>query len=330
LLYALAFPLQFGAPIKAAYNVDSWRIFKQHISQTAPSPKIVLIGGSSMLFGMDSEYLEQRVGIPVVNHGLHGALPLDWLMEVSLKYVKKGDLVVMGLEWPYYLRDYTRTDPWVADQVIAWNASYFWEMNLARKLEFISSISLPTMLRNLWARIRSAALLRRFPYRRTYSEAEVLESYERESGFQTVFSYSHLNMNRRGDMLRACGNVEGGFRDSGYAIGLYSELTKTSVDFLLQTVKEVEARGARVFLIAPPMIINHTTDAGWFQHRVTYFHEELRHMGFNVLGGPLDYRFPAAAFYNTEYHLECGYARQRTAILAKQLLSVYAWTPNYN
>jgi hypothetical protein len=35
---------------------------------------------------MDSEYLAQRMGMPVVNHGLHGSLPLDWLLDVSLKY----------------------------------------------------------------------------------------------------------------------------------------------------------------------------------------------------------------------------------------------------
>jgi hypothetical protein len=51
-------------------------------------------------------------------------------------------------------------------------------------------------------------------------------------------------------------------------------------------------------------------------------------MGFNVLGGPFDYRFPASAFYDTEYHLECGYAQQRTDILANQLLSVATQSPD--
>jgi hypothetical protein len=53
-------------------------------------------------------------------------------------------------------------------------------------------------------------------------------------------------------------------------------------------------------------------------------------MGINVLGGRLDYRFPAAAFYNTEYHLECGYPRERTAILANRLLSIAARQPHHN
>ena len=53
-------------------------------------------------------------------------------------------------------------------------------------------------------------------------------------------------------------------------------------------------------------------------------------MGINVLGGPLDYRFPVAAFYNTEYHLECSYARERTAILANRLLSIATPQPHPN
>jgi hypothetical protein len=96
----------------------------------------------------------------------------------------------------------------------------------------------------------------------------------------------------------------------------------------MRTVKDVELRGARVFLIAPPMVINEATDAEWFQDRIKYLYTELRHMGFNVLGGPFDYRFPASAFYDTEYHLECGYAQQRTDILANQLLSVATQSPD--
>jgi hypothetical protein len=137
-------------------------------------------------------------------------------------------------------------------------------------------------------------------------------------------------MNRRGDILRACGNKEGAFRESDYRIRSASELTKVSVDYLLRAVTEVEARGARVFLVAPPMIINTTTDAEWFRNRLTYLQRELSDRGFRILGDPFDYRFPAKAFYNSEYHLECSYARDRTAILANRLLSVYAGTPNYN
>jgi hypothetical protein len=107
LLYALAFYLQFGAPIEAAYDVNNWRIWKQHIAKTTPSPKVLLVGGSGTLFGMDSGYLEGRLGIPVVNHGLHGGMPLDWLLDVSLRYVNKDDIVVLTLEWPYLLEDYT-------------------------------------------------------------------------------------------------------------------------------------------------------------------------------------------------------------------------------
>jgi hypothetical protein len=205
-------------------------------------------------------------------------------------------------------------------------------MNPVRKLEFISAISPATMLYNLWARIHTPDLVRKFPYRRTYSEAEVLRTYDLESGSQTVFLYSYLNMNRRGDILRACGNLEGiapvgTFRDTSYGIGPASELTKVTVDYLLRTITEVEARGARVFLIAPPMVINQTTDAAWFRNRVTYLHKELSERGLSILGEAFDYRFPATAFYNSEYHLECGYARERTAILANRLLSVYAGTP---
>jgi hypothetical protein len=82
-----------------------------------------------------------------------------------------------------------------------------------------------------------------------------------------------------------------------------------------------------VFLVAPPILINRTTEAEWFRNKLIHFNNELRRKGFNVLGGPFDYRFPPDAFYNTEYHLECGYARQRASILAKQLGFVASMEP---
>ena len=43
--------------------------------------KIILAGGSNLAFGIDSKQLEETLGMPVVNLGLHAGLGLHFILE---------------------------------------------------------------------------------------------------------------------------------------------------------------------------------------------------------------------------------------------------------
>ncbi len=60
--------------------------------------KIVVIGGSSVAFGLDSEYIEDALGMPVVNFGLYGALGTVSMLELSLSGISEGDVVLLAPE----------------------------------------------------------------------------------------------------------------------------------------------------------------------------------------------------------------------------------------
>ncbi|MBO5207552.1 MAG: hypothetical protein J6C09_08245 [Clostridia bacterium] len=60
--------------------------------------KIVVIGGSSVAFGLDSEYIENALGMPVVNFGLYGALGTVSMLELSLSGISEGDTVILAPE----------------------------------------------------------------------------------------------------------------------------------------------------------------------------------------------------------------------------------------
>src|SRR6185503_7764309 len=48
---------------------------------SAPSPRIILIGGSNLLFGIDSPMIEQQTRYHPVNMGLVGGLRLDYIIN---------------------------------------------------------------------------------------------------------------------------------------------------------------------------------------------------------------------------------------------------------
>ena len=59
------------------------------------SKKAVLIGGSSLAFGIDSQLLEEYIGMPVVNYGLYAAIGTKAMLDMSEKYINEGDIVVI-------------------------------------------------------------------------------------------------------------------------------------------------------------------------------------------------------------------------------------------
>ena len=66
--------------------------------QNTDGPKIVIVGGSSVAFGVDAELLEQTLGMPVVNFGLYATLGTKTMLDYSKSAVGEGDIIVIAPE----------------------------------------------------------------------------------------------------------------------------------------------------------------------------------------------------------------------------------------
>jgi len=62
------------------------------------SPKVVIIGGSSVAFGIDSALIEKYTEMPVVNFGLYAALGTKLMLDLSRDGIGEGDLVIIAPE----------------------------------------------------------------------------------------------------------------------------------------------------------------------------------------------------------------------------------------
>ena len=60
--------------------------------------KVVVVGGSSVAFGIDSALMEEHLGMPVVNFGLYAALGTKAMLDLSLSGISAGDIVVLSPE----------------------------------------------------------------------------------------------------------------------------------------------------------------------------------------------------------------------------------------
>lgn len=65
---------------------------------TVEGEKVVVIGGSSVAFGLNSKQLEQSIGMPVVNFGLYASLGSKVMLDLSRNAINSGDIVVLAFE----------------------------------------------------------------------------------------------------------------------------------------------------------------------------------------------------------------------------------------
>ncbi len=86
-----------STPLRLGY-LDGF-LQKYEIAMAIKQPKIVVVGGSSVAFGIDSEMMESKLNMPVVNMGLHAQLGLSFPLEQVKEVVKRGDVVLLAPEY---------------------------------------------------------------------------------------------------------------------------------------------------------------------------------------------------------------------------------------
>src|SRR5262249_26263606 len=75
---------------------------KQALLKAPGVNRIILIGGSNLAFGIDSEGLEACTGRPVVNMGLQAALGLDYMFEEAAAGTRPGDVALIVPEYEHF------------------------------------------------------------------------------------------------------------------------------------------------------------------------------------------------------------------------------------
>lgn len=84
------------------YPEDSYMlgyIKKHERAEKIEGEKILLVGGSSLAFGINSEILSEELKTPVVNMGHISGQGIDYRLNEIYPFVKKGDTVILSIEY---------------------------------------------------------------------------------------------------------------------------------------------------------------------------------------------------------------------------------------
>lgn len=250
----------------------------------APSPRLVLVGGSNLAFGFDSQTAAAALGMSVVNMGMDAGLGLDFLLNEVTGPLRAGDVVVLSLEYELFIG------------LRGGQAA-----SLARVLEqrpegarHLAPISVKTLLDHGFGFVHWIVV----NARKGLDGRIITGPY----GLSTFDDHGdavwHLDRPQRPVLLKAMERFHRNAFD-GATIGVLNRFHR-----------DCRRRGVRVYLSHPPLPDHYGAP---IDPRVAEIARRLAaEVGIPALDRPADMFFPAGDFYDTEYHLRRRARADRT------------------
>lgn len=123
-----------------AANTNQWIVKKTEIAKELDSKgsKLVIFGGSNVLYGVNAAQIEKETGIKTLNYGVHAGLS-SYIFRNARNILKPNDIVFLPLEYKYYF-DEAEINPLtstVIEYVISYDNKYYRELSYFNKLKVL-------------------------------------------------------------------------------------------------------------------------------------------------------------------------------------------------
>ena len=286
--YALSIPPQYTNTFVGALDDKFERLI------SIDEPKVVVVGGSSVAFGLDSEIVERYVGMPVVNFGLYAALGTKVMLDLSRPGINEGDVVILAPELDAQTMSMyfnSKTTLQATDD----NPSM---------LKYVESEHYFSLLGSLWDHV-----------------AQKLE-YQRCGAPDPDGVYSSKSFNEYGDIeYKRPENIMALYYDPNTMISLdESILDDEFIDYLNDYIAYCEGRGATVYYSYCPMN-NMALAEGTTGESIARFEKLLKKkINCEFISYIDDYILAPGYFYDTNFHLNDTGSLYRTLSLTEDLM----------
>jgi hypothetical protein len=318
----VAIVLGMHAAVPAEYWLAEVIAVKEALANAQRSPKIIFLGGSSSLFAIDAARIEQALGRPAINFGLHAWLRLDRLFIIARRTSRRGDLLVLALEPDYYSCTGQRWSNWQVRNAAAWDrAGYFDQKPMTERIAAILEAgdpSLPIDAAVAWVqdKLHLDTVRKR---REAFGQAQAQRNLTsiRAHILPSEFAYSAANLDSNGAFQNTSGQHYFG---PGTDPALPNDVCAPVLDALFSFNREMAVKGVSIAIVNTPVLVEDSQRTGWMaaEHRFT---SDLASIGLPVLDQRQDLFFPPAAFFDKERHLNAEWRERRTNRLIDILLA---------
>ena len=301
LLLPIAATAAVGFLVPAQFEMTFLGEFDNKVErlQNTDGPKVILVGGSSVAFGVDAELLEQTLGMPVINFGLYSMLGTKTMLDYSKSGIDEGDIIVIAPE----MNAQTFS--------LYFNAEAMWQAvdGHFSLLRYLDSGDIPAMLGGFWDFAAS-----KLSYLRQGTVLDP-EGIYNASSFD---EYGFIRYNRTQDY-----NVMAGGYDAGMMLSFQTDMiSEDFIDYVNDYVRYAEKKGAKVYLGFCPMneaALDPQVTLETLEAFTDYLDEVF---DCQILGNPNDYLYRSGYFFDSNFHTNSAGAVLHTRQLALDLASI--------
>ena len=310
--------LYLPSPIAAEYGTREIFVIKREIALATASPKIVFLGGSSTLFGIDAREVEAESGLRAVNLGLHAAMHLDRLLSLSKEVERPGDILALMFEHGFY---HCKTKNWTDWQIrnsLAWDRPYFDGLPfLTRIRAVVSAGPLPLAIEVLSSGLMSHVFPEDYVARiDAMAPPEVIMTQFESGRYRpTSFAYSPYNLDDHGDMPQNQGTS---YLGPGVPATAPGEICPELIPILKDFVDHMRAIDVRVLVAHTPYLVESAPASGW-EESERHFTQDIAATGAEMLDTREELFLPRKYFFDTQFHLNELGRHERTKLLINDL-----------
>jgi hypothetical protein len=275
-------------------------IAKHRALQKIASPKIVFVGGSNVVFGIDSERVQRELGKSVFDLGLNVYFGLPFHLEEVTPYIQAGDLIVISPEYHLFYK----------------NALKLFETDYI--VPSVIHATFPASLRFFPIRQQINTLLlalNRLPSRVGDRIRGIAPGPDFTPNYNAWGDYiGHLNASAEAQKAAAEAVGQNAPQVMNWS---QFEFDETSITRLDQFNIYVQSRGARVVIVLPPIPDEtYARDKAFYQ---AHYKRLERDLSIPILSPPERYVYPKQHMFDSDYHVDAFWRQERTTRIIQDL-----------
>jgi len=280
----------------SASHIFFWAKKKDALAAGASGSRVILLGGSGVLYSVRAQELANALQVPVINMGLHADLGLDYLFYRARNALRPGDIAVPFLEYSLYVQE--RPGWTLADYVIPFDFRYLTHASVREALALAGDLTPAEYLEKISGGWFGVA----------------------ESGAQITGA-----INAAGDLVaNVRANQMAYQRKALDEAGPFggTKLNVTQSRKIVEFLQWCRRNGVHVVAGFPAYL----DFPGYHVPPEENFYFEAadlyRSQGIPLLGVPQEFLFPKAMFFDTNYHMNDYGANAMTAMVTRRLATI--------
>lgn len=244
---------------------------KDSLLANVQDPRIIFIGGSNLVYGLNSQIIKDSLQINPINSGLAISLGLVYMMDRVTPFVRKGDLVVLVPEYQLYfgrygygLQDFFR---YLKD-----NDPDGFKLLRKGHAKVLIAKGIPAYAKS------------KFDYRNYfYDDSHDIHSKHVINEFGE--SDFHWNLETR---------------DFPLILPIKDQLNYKTIDEIKKFESKINEQGGSLMISFPGL---QQESYAVIEDQVKEVHSALKQKGFTILGSPERYVFKNSSMFDSPYHL---------------------------